>query len=185
MTRGGWWRRFVESFDLHGYSRVQLFALAALSFAVAALGLNAGIRGSSMPAKASLQSAEGRVVELARTKSEVEFRLSDSARRYSYTSKSGASDRVRDRLRGAKHAVVWFDPGDTRKPAFSDREFYSVYAVSADGRVVRSYEDVAAARRNDDRLGWLLGAFGIASGLYFAHGGLLRAPRRRRAKGAH
>jgi hypothetical protein len=146
---------------------------AALLAGLGALGIYSGLNPSDgLPSKSSLASAEGAATEYETYKYGVRFSLDNHATGFNYLSKGNASDQVAAAIASSsgKTVSVLYDPQSLGGPVYSDREYFTVFEVAVDGQSVRSYDQVAAAWRADNRVGfwggWAAFLFGLGYGLH-------------------
>lgn len=126
------------------YCGICLLILAAL-FAVISL--------DRPPSRSELTTLTGRLESVdpsiagKSSSTPTRFRIAGDDRLLQYHSKAGELGHVEQELiRSVQRPVrVLVDPADA---------FATVYEVEIDGRMIQSYDGVAAAWRSDNRLGW-------------------------------
>jgi hypothetical protein len=146
---------------------------AVLLAGLGVLGIYSGLNPSDgLPSRSSLALAEGAAVEYETYRYGVRFSLGGHPTGFSYLSKGNASDQVAAAIASSsgKTVKVLYDPQSMSGPVYSDREYFTVFEVSVDGQPVRSYDQVAAAWRADNRVGfwggWAAFLFGAGFGLH-------------------
>jgi hypothetical protein len=146
---------------------------AVLLAGLGALGVYSGLSPSDgLPTRSSLASAEGAATEYATYKYGVRFSLSGQPTAFNYLSKGNASDQVAAALASSagKTVRVLYNPQSLGGPIYSNRNYFTVFEVAVDGQSVRSYDQVAAAWRSDNRVGfwggWAALVFGVGYGLH-------------------
>lgn len=171
MPTPAWYPRVSRGISVRtpsSQSKVSGVCLLILGAIFAAISLD------TPPARADLQTIEGRLEELVpaspgKNGLPTRFRIGGDGRLLQYHSKSGDMGLVEQELkRAAQQTVrVMVDPAD---------RFSTVYEVMVAGRMVRSYQDVATAWRRGNRLGlWVAGVSAIVGAIV-----LFRAKRSQR-----
>ncbi|MHC9084206.1 hypothetical protein ACYX7E_04105 [Luteimonas sp. RIT-PG2_3] len=148
--------------------------LGAVSLAgLGALGVYLGLNPSDgLPLKTSLASAEGTATEYETYRYGVRFSLDSHPTGFNYLSKGNASDQVAAAIASSsgKTVKVLYDPQSLGGPVYSDRQYFTVFEVVVDDQSVRSYDQVAAAWRADNRVGfwggWAALLFAVGFGLH-------------------
>ena len=115
--------------------------------------------------ESALLAAKGRVAWVEKHKYGVRFGLDGVDRNFSYPSKGGGADSVRDALAGAGDETVRirYEP-DAHGPWGSDVRYHDIWAMSVGDRVVRSYEGTAGGYRDDNAVAPWLGGFFVLGG---------------------
>ena len=124
-------------------------------------------QGTGIPERSRLQVASGVVEWMGSGKYDVKFRLAGEPRAFDYASKGNALGLVEDTLKRRDQPVtVLFDPFNPGGPVYSKTEFYPVYELSVSGARVRTYNQVKASWKSDNRVGvWVAIAMFLCSGL--------------------
>ncbi len=149
------------------------FAAAAVCFTN--LDPKAGIT-----AEAALQQTSGKVAWVDERKFGTRFGLAGHAERFNYPSKANGMGAVRNALIHANEQMVSVHhDGEGRSPIFSDDKCHDVWALTIEGREIRTYAESAAAWESDNRLKPWLGSAMVVCGLVLGYAGW----RARRAAG--
>ncbi|QWP74614.1 hypothetical protein J5226_12990 [Lysobacter sp. K5869] len=136
------------------------------------------------PPRSQLARASGRVEWFERSRHDLHFGLSGSPRRFSYPAWGGGWDAVHAALsREGANVEVGFDASDSSAPPWPWRHYIAVRELSADGRPVRTYEQIVAGRQRDLSVGVYLGFAFLAGGAICAAQAGRRILRRRRYGG--
>ena len=124
-------------------------------------------QGTGIPERSELQTASGLVEWIESDKYGVKFGLTRESRAFDYASKGNALGLVKDTLKRKGQAVtVLFDPSSPGGPVYSKEVFYQVYELSVLGVPVRTYDQVQASWKSDNRVGvWVAIAMFLFSGL--------------------
>lgn len=141
---------------------------AVITVVLGSFILYACTRGTGIPERSKLATASGTVRWVDRGEYVISFRLTGHDRGFEYASKGRAVGRVRRALQGSgpAEATVLFNPHRSSGPVSSDERFHPVYELSVGGVAVRTYDEVQAAWRADNRIGFWLGvAFLVCSAL--------------------
>lgn len=140
-----------------------LAACAALGLLLTALFAYLAAQGEAhgLPDRARLKELHGTLSHVAKNKYDVEFRLEPWKATFQYPTKARALSAVAAALREGDAATVFVD-GST----FADGEAKraTIFALSVNGKVIRSFAQVEQAWRADNRVfPWLTAVFGVAS----------------------
>lgn len=139
---------------------------AALSALIAADCLYSWASFSGLPPLSRLGHASGQVEWVEEGRYGIKFGLKHSPQHFDYPSKGAGVGAVLEALsRDGARIDVYFEPDDPSGPIGSDRRYFSVYQVSADGAPVRTLAEVEAAWRRDERVGLAVGLAFAAIGL--------------------
>jgi hypothetical protein len=158
-----------------GMTAAITWAFVAGIFALGVFGIRSGLHpDAGLPSRAALVEVTGTLAGYERNRHSIGFRLRGEPRDFVYPSKAKAMDEVMAGLdaAGRRPVTAWVDAAD-----MAGDGPLTVFALAVDGREVRSYGDVAAAWRSDQRIGlWvgiaMLGCAGAFTAL------LLRKPPR-------
>ncbi len=157
-----------------------LAAVSALNFLLAGLFVYLLVQGeaSGLPERTQLRELQGTVKAVVKNKYDVEFQLTPLKPVFEYPSKARALVDVAGALREGGEATVLVDASK-----FADNEGASatIFALTLNGKVIRSFDDVDQAWRADNRNAiWLVGAF-VPIALALAATALYEYRRRRRS----
>ena len=136
-----------------------LAAASAGSFLLAALFAYLLTQGETdgLPERSQLRELQGSIQVVRRYKYFVEFQLAPWKPVFEYPSKARALSAVAAALREGGNATVLIDGSK-----FVDGEGHrtTIFALTMDGKTIRSFDDVDRAWRADNRIAyWLVGAF--------------------------
>ena len=134
---------------------------AALTFVVSPW-VDAGL---PKPDRSALDASSGKVTYLARERRGFKFRLSDSSKLFDYASTAGATSDVFEALSSSSTQTVnvLYSPLP-RSALLQDDEFFSVWEVSIDGRMIRSVSESIASWNSDQAVRpWLFVFFGLCT----------------------
>lgn len=151
----------MTSFDEH----VRLAVLPGLA-ALAALGaglfvyLLAQGEAGGLPERTQLRELQGVVRAVKKNKYDVEFELAPAKAVFEYPSKARALTAVAAALHEGAQATVLVDGS---KFVDDRTTTATIFALTIDGKVIRSFDDVDRAWRADNRNAmWLVGAIALA-----------------------
>ena len=131
------------------------------------------LSGGDPPDRTRLTQVTGQLRSLGKATSKggglgaVRFSLAGDPRDFHYISKAGQIDRVWSALGRAGHSEVGVlvDPADSHSPPLDGRAFHTVFEVRVGEEMIRPYDQVVAAWRNDDFIGAGLGHGSVVAGL--------------------
>jgi hypothetical protein len=132
-----------------------------------ALGIYSGLDpGRGLPREAQLRQAVGTATWYQPYKYGVRFGLSGHPNGFDYLSKGNAANQVADAIGAAsgKTVRVLYDPGSLGAPIYSKDKYFTVFSVTVGEQPVRSYDQVAAAWRSDNQVGYWIGWVAVAVG---------------------
>lgn len=159
------WSRFYENVWLAGLPRDwrTLAATAAVGFVLTALFVCLALQGDTygLPDRANLKKLQGTLSHVAKNKYDVVFRLEPWKATFEYPAKARALARVAAALREGAAASVLVN-GATFVNDGAQR--MTIFALTVDGEIVRSFDEVERAWRADNRVfHWLTAVFGSAT----------------------
>ena len=161
----------------HEYSRVQLRCYTVLALALSAVMFYAWAAFDSLPPRESLRTATGQIDWVKSDKYGVKFALQGSSRAYEYHSKANEMGAVESRLVNTREPItVLYDPEDPSGPIYSDEVFHDVYELSTPTGAFRSYEEIQAAYRSDNKIALWMSPIFFCMAIYL----LVQAQRARR-----
>ena len=139
-----------------------LAACAALGLLLTALFAYLAAQGEAhgLPDRGQLKELHGTLSQVAKNKYDVEFRLEPWKATFQYLTKERALTAVAAALREGETATVLVDG------TFADgeEERATIFALTVNGKVIRSFAQVEQAWRADNRVfPWLTAVFGVAS----------------------
>ncbi len=138
-------------------------ACAALGLLLTALFVVLAAQGEAhgLPDRTRLKELQGTLSHVAKNKYDVEFRLDPWKATFQYLTKERALSTVAAALREGESVTVLVD-GSTF--ADSEGERVTIFALTVNGKVVRTFAQVDEAWRADNRVfPWLMAVFGVAT----------------------
>ena len=138
-------------------------ACAALGILLTALFAYLAAQGEAhgLPDRARLKELQGTLSHVAKNKYDATFRLEPWKTTFQYLTKERALTTVAAALREGDTATVLVD-GSTF--ADSEGERVTIFALTVNGKVVRTFAQVDEAWRADNRVfPWLIAVFGVAT----------------------
>jgi hypothetical protein len=139
-----------------------LAACAALGLLLTALFAYLAAQGEAhgLPDRARLKELQGRLSHVAKNKYDITFRLEPWKASFQYVTKARALASVAAALRDGDTAAVLVDgsfiDGDAKRA--------TIFGLTVNGKVVRSFAEVEQAWRADNRVfEWLIAVFGVAT----------------------
>jgi hypothetical protein len=140
-----------------------LAACAALGLMLTALFAYLAVQGEAhgLPDRARLKELQGTLSHVAKNKYDVEFRLEPWKTTFQYPTKARALATVAAELHEGHAATVFVD-GSTF--ADGEEERATIFALTVNGKVIRSFAQVEQAWRAENSVfSWLTGVFGVAT----------------------
>jgi hypothetical protein len=144
---------------------------AVLAFLVFATGTYLVYLGvsSKPPRHDQLTTVRGTVSQVVHLRNEVQFRVADDARAYIYSDIGGGFIAIERALRSArgKTITIKVDAAEPRRLLLSDGPEFRVWEIQIGEQPLRSYDDIAAAWRQNNQMNLFLGGPALLLGGIF------------------
>jgi hypothetical protein len=154
-----WWIWFYDAVGwnprTHWAEALAIGTLALCLSVIFAWIVLQGDRGG-LPEEDRLKKLEGVVHEVLPSRNDVDFRFEGQLQKFSYLSKAGQVEVVRQAVVVGRNLEIQVNAADLEDDS---RRYVPVFAMRADGRVIRSFRDVSDSWIGDNRLAWALLAF--------------------------
>jgi hypothetical protein len=152
-------------------NRTKLLLVAFGLLCLGLVGIYVGLDPTrGLPSESSLVAAEGSATWHREDRHGVLFGLEGHETGFRYLSKGNASGQVAAALGSPNGGLVrvLYDSESPGGPIYDRGKYFTVFSVSVDGVPIRSYQQVADAWSDDNRIGYWGGLVSILASVAFA-----------------